>query len=300
MLQTENRRYVLNWCDMKATCCWALLTLGVFATSLLALIGNALGQEDAVPEGAPTAEQRSRHLANMKALAQSFRILAKSGQEESAAKLADEPLLRYADNTRYNNEASLWIWSSGGRPTAIAAIELYPRHPKGPQWLYEIASLSPERISAERKDTLDWTANQPGLKLTKLDGADSPADKPVRRLGQMKSLLRRFTAHETTATEGRIELRALTNPLHRYSDTASGVTDGAIFAFANGTNPEILLVLEASGAKGEPAVWQYALAQMTGGVVSVHLDEKEIWTRGEADPPAVRESYVNGWLKAEN
>jgi hypothetical protein len=284
---------------MKAICCWALLTLGVFVTSLSTLIGNTFGQEDAVPEGTPTAEQRSKHLANMKALAQSFRILTKSGREDSVAKLADEPLLRYADNTRYNNEATLWIWSSSGRPTAIAAIELYPRHPKGPQWLYEIASLSTERIAAQRKDTLDWTANEPGLKLTALVGADPPTDKPVRRLGQMKTLLRRFAAHETTATEGRIELRALTNPLYRYGDSANEVTDGAIFAFANGTNPEILLVLEASSAKGEPAVWQYALAQMTGGVVSVHLDEKEVWTRGEADPPAVRESYVNGWLKAE-
>ncbi len=267
--------------------------------SFPAQIGNALAQEDTIPEGTPTAEQRSKHLANMKALAQSFRILTESGREDSAAKLADEPLLRYADNTRYNNEATLWIWSSGGRPAAIAAIELYPRHPKGPQWLYEIASLSPERIAVERKEILNWTAKEPGLKLTPLDDADPPADKPVRRLGQMKTLLRRFTAHETTATEGRIELRALTNPLHRYSDPTNGVTDGAIFAFANGTNPEILLVLEASGPKVGHATWQYALAQMTGGVVSVQLGEKEVWTRGEADPPAVRESYVNGWLSQD-
>jgi hypothetical protein len=236
----------------------------------------------------------------MKALAQSVRILAVPGRGDSAVKMAEEPVLRYADNTRQNNEATLWIWTSGGRPAAIAAIELYPKHVKGPQWLYEIASLSTERIAAERGDELAWRAKEPGLKLQTLVGADPPADKPVRRLAQMKALLRRFSAHEKTPSEGRIELRALTSPLHRYSDQTSDVIDGGLFAFASGTNPEAFLVFEATAADGEPPLWRYALVQMTGAGVIVHLDEKEIWTRGEADPPAVRESYVNGWIKFDD
>jgi hypothetical protein len=131
--------------------------------------------------------------------------------------------------------------------------------------------------------------------LRPLDDAKPIADKATRRLSQMKEMCRRFTANESAVVEGRVELRLLNSPLYRYSDAHAGVTDGAIFAFANGTNPEVLLVFEANDNKDAPP-WHYALVQMTGGAVSVELDGKEVWQRGEADPPAVRDSYVNGWL----
>jgi hypothetical protein len=249
------------------------------------------------PEVRPD-EQRAAHRARMKELATSIHVFAMPGKRESEAKLVAEPVLRYGDSTRKNDEGSLWIWQTGGRPTAIAGIEFYPSRPKGPSWLYEIASLSSERISVQRGDGLVWTAKVPGAKWQPIADADPPADKPVRRLAQMKELSRRFTAHEREGTEGRLELRPLTSPLYRYGDAASDVLDGAIFSFANGTNPEVLLVLEAHKAKGI-AAWRYALAQMTGAKVFVLQDGKPVWDRGEADPPAVRDSYVNGWIESE-
>jgi hypothetical protein len=111
----------------------------------------------------------------------------------------------------------------------------------------------------------------------------------------MRDLRKRFAAHERETSEGRIELRPLTSPLYRYEDAANAVVDGAIFSFANGTNPEVLLLLEAHKTK-DAQVWRYSLVQMTGAAVAVQLDGKQVWQRGEADPPAVRESYVNGWI----
>lgn len=239
--------------------------------------------------------QRAEHLAHMKKVASSIKLLTTPRDLKSAVELKAEPILRYADNSRFNNESTLWLWTSGGRPSAIVAIEYYPRHPKGPQWLYEIASLSPNRISAEREPELRWTAKEPGLALQVLEDAKPVADKAPRRLSQMKEMCRRFTAHESAVIEGRVELRLMSSPLFRYTDSEAGLIDGAIFAFANGTNPEVLLVLEANDDKDAPP-WHFALVQMTGGAVSVELDEKEVWKRGEADPPAVRDSYVNGWL----
>jgi hypothetical protein len=213
--------------------------------------------------------------------------------------LVDEPVLLYTDNTRENRDSSLWIWSSGGRPTAILAVELYPKPPKGPRWLYEIASLSERHIGARHDTDLAWNAKAPGLKWNLLPDAEPPAERPLRRLAQMKELCRTFTAHESAVIEGRVELRLLASPLVRYADDAAGVRDGAIFAFANGTNPEVLLVLEAHGEQDASPQWRCSFAQMTGGAVVVEHDGREIWKRGEADPPAVRESYVNGWLAAQ-
>jgi hypothetical protein len=100
----------------------------------------------------------------------------------------------------------------------------------------------------------------------------------------LKSLLRRVSAHEREGTEGRLELRPLTSPLYRYEDAAQDVVDGAIFTFASGTNPEVLLE------------WRFAPAQMTGGAVFVELDGNEVWSRPDANPPATRASYINGWI----
>lgn len=259
--------------------------------SLLASIAGA--EEKEISEA-----QRAEHLAHMKEIASSIRLLARSSNPDSVVELEKEPILRYTDNTRFNYESTLWIWAAGGRPTALVAVEHYPRHPKGPSWLFEIASLSTQRIAAQRDPDLRWTAKEPGLKLRPLYDAKLPAEKAARRLSQMKDICRRFTAHESAVVEGRVELRLLSSPLYRYADADANVVDGAIFAFANGTNPEVLLILETNDDK-EKDPWHYALVQMTGGAVAVELDGKEVWQRGEADPPAVRDSYVNGWLPSE-
>ncbi|MCI0361315.1 MAG: hypothetical protein L0211_22765 [Planctomycetaceae bacterium] len=266
----------------------------VSLAALLTAAGSATSQE---PAG--TTDARAAHLARMKALASTFEVFATPGKPESKVELAAQPVLRYADNTRQTLESSLWIWGAEGRPTAVMAIEFYPNGQRVPRWLYEVASLSTGLIAAQRGEDLKWTAKQPGLVLQTLADADSPASRPAVRLAQMKSLRARFTAYEHAVIEGRIELRPLTSPLHRYADTDSGILDGAIFSFANGTNPEVLLALEAHQS-AEKATWVYGLAQMTGGAIAVQLDGKDVWERGAAEPPAVRDSYVNGWIASDS
>jgi hypothetical protein len=242
--------------------------------------------------------ERARHLERMRELAGSIRLLADPKRAESVVKLKQEPVLRYSDSTRQAHESSLWIWSDGGRPTAILAVEYYPKGPKGPRWLYEIASLSTERIAAECEGSFRFTAKEPGLKLQTLADAPPPAEREARRLAQMKELRGRFTAYENATINGRIELRPLVTPLLRYAEAKEELIDGATFAFASGTNPEVLLVLEAQVVEGKPQ-WQYALVHMTGEAVTVQLDGKEVWKQAGDNPPAVRASYVNGWIETK-
>jgi hypothetical protein len=245
----------------------------------------------------PETAARDAHRAKMKQVAESIQLT--DAESRQPLRLAADPVLRYTDATRKQHESALWIWGAPGRPAAIMAIEFYPAHMLGPQWLYEIASLADRRISARHESGLNWSATQPGLSLAELPDAGLPADQPARRLSRMKQLLRRFAAHETATIEGRIELRPLANPLHRYADPDSSLIDGAIFAFANGTNPEVFVLIEAHAVSGGPAVWKYSLAQMTGEKVSVSVDGREVWTRDLAEPPAARDTYLNGWLRAQ-
>jgi hypothetical protein len=268
--------------------CWAVLVVLLVASLVLA------DEKDAATE-----KERAEHQARMKELAESFRVLANPRRADSVVKLSEKPVLRYADDTRQTIESWLWVLSRGGRPDAMLAIEYYPDIEGSPRWLYEIASLATRPIAAERGDDFRWVGKGPGIEFRRLDDAAAVADKPVRRLAQMKELRDRFTAYEKANIEGRIELRPLTAPLHRYVDAEQNVVDGAIFAFCSGTNPEVLLVLEAQKKEDGAAAWHYALVHLTGEAATAQLDGKQIWERSAAVPPAVRDGYVNGWIPAE-
>ncbi len=275
-------------------CCYASRWIvGLVALILVCAIRlPARGQER--PE--LSSEERAAHLERMRNIAKSFHIDELSGEKRVSAKLADEPVLRYTDSTRKQHDSTIWVWGTKGRPSAMMAVEYYPERPRDPKWLYEIASLSPSRIAVERGSELSWTAREPGLKLRVLAGAPLPAEKPAARLGQMKQLFSRFAAHEGAVVEGRIELRPMARPLFRYRDDAAGVIDGAVFSFANGTNPEVLWVIEAQSDDQTNESWHFGFVQMTGAEVIAELDGKEIWKCREANPPAERESYRNGWV----
>jgi len=264
----------------------------LFTVFLVGEICRTAGGED-VP---PTSQERALHLERMRNIAGSFQVYELSGEKRRPVERADEPVLRYTDSTRKQRDSTVWMWGTQGRPTALMAVEYYPERPRDQKWLYEIASLSTSRIAVERGSDLSWTAREPGLNLRRLDGAPAPAERPAARLGQMKELFARLGAHEGAVVEGRVELRPMARPLYRYHDDAAGVIDGAIFVFANGTNPEVLCVIEAQSGDENTRNWHFGFVQMTGGELVVELDGKEIWRCREADPPAERGSYRNGWL----
>jgi len=260
---------------------------------VLAVSSLVLAEE---PDGVPAAERAAR-LVQTKRILDAMRVYSSPERQETAVTRTSEPVLRYTDSTRQTSDSTLWILGSTGRPTAVVAIEHYPKNVDSKRWICEVASLSNERISVEYGRTIDWTAKKPGLEPVRLEGAPVPAEQPAARLLQIKQLQQRFTAHEKASIEGRIELRPLAKPLHRYQDAEAGIIDGAIVSFVNGTNPEVLLVLEARKPSQGAAEWQFGLVQMTGEAVFAELDGNENWTRGEADPPARRDAYVNAWIE---
>ena len=246
-------------------------------------------------------DDRGTHLAQTKKIAEKFQVQSLRNEKKVVGKLGEKPLLKYNDSTRQLKESTLWLWTEQDVPCGLMAIEYYPDLPKGAPWLYEFVSLSDSKVTVTRGSDWNWNAKQAGLQRRPIPKAPAPATRPAQRLTQAKQLFLRFSAHESSPVDGRIELRPFANPLHRYSDEAAGLIDGTIFAFVNGTNPEVLLVLEAvRGGQDQPAQWRYSLAQMTGGEVAADLDAQEVWNQTEADPPAVRDSYVNGWLPKED
>ena len=92
----------------------------------------------------------------------------------------------------------------------------------------------------------------------------------------MRELVRRISAQEFYANQ-HYSLRLLSRPIDRYAVPASGLVDGAIFIFANGTNPEILLLVEARRKGSGAPSWFYAAAPLSRAEVSLKIDGKDLW-----------------------
>ena len=65
----------------------------------------------------------------------------------------------------------------------------------------------------------------------------------------------------TTPVRG---LRRLDRPLHTYQDEDAGILEGGLYTLANGTNPEILLFVEAriDPKDGAKPVWQFTVGRL--------------------------------------
>jgi hypothetical protein len=190
--------------------------------------------------------------------------------------------LRYSDPTRggvgvkgqpaVNVLLDAAVWRlGGGRPTALVTTEVY-QAPDGSRVMsYEFLSLTEKKFTLKHKtEAVSWEATGSGLELKDLPDAPKPAATANARLTQMRQLARRFAAKETYFQE-KVECRLITQPIDRYRSGAQKVADGAVFALANGTNPEIGIVIETDGER-----WQYGVLRLSSAESTVTLDGKQV------------------------
>jgi hypothetical protein len=208
-----------------------------------------------------------------------YEVLPEAGAKTP---LRPQPVMRWRNVARGQaGEAMMVVWADRGRPEVFASIypwEGYLHH--------EFGSLSrAARLVARDNGSVVWAPNVAGVEFKPVSDAPQPADTPAARLRQMKSIAERFKATMTGwkgDNSDREELRLLPRPLFRYDAKETGrgipsIVDGALFAFVMGTDPEVVMLLEAVGPEND-AVWQYAFARATSGGLEVKLAGGLIWT----------------------
>jgi hypothetical protein len=256
---------------------------------LLSSVSAAPAQED------PRAKER---LELMRAAVASLELEPSDASPKAALTFSSQPLLRYSDPTRGGVgvrseaagnvllDAGVWRLGTEGRPTALVTIEIYQAPDGARVMAYEFLSLSETRFSLKhRSEKVRWDPAGPALEWKELPDAPRPAATAAARLTQMRQLARRFTATERI-NDAPIECRLLAQPIDRYQSAAQKVADGAIFAYANGTNPELGVVLESDGER-----WRYGVVRLTSAEASVTLDGRQVASfdrfsaRGRTDGP---------------
>jgi hypothetical protein len=210
-------------------------------------------------------------------------------EAEANARLPPQVVLNWRNAERVNTGAALLaIWTDQGRPEAMASI-----FQNGKDICHEFGSLSrAKKIVVRDKTRVVWSPDKPGVEFRDVPDAPVPAGDRALRLRQMKSLAGRFSARlpPLKTDEGNPEvLRLLPRPLYRYelkpsAGTKPSLQDGGMFAFVMGTDPEVVLVLEAVEREGK-LVWQYAFARATAYPVEASLGDKVVWSAiGQSGP----------------
>jgi len=213
---------------------------------------------------------------------------------EKQVELLERPVLLFGDSARANQNGSLWAFGKKGRP--LAFIELYRGTRPTDNWIHAATLTGQDLIVMKTPLSGQWKPGKVQIEPVVVKDAPAPEAKEAQRLRQARALARRFTAHEFWDPDNsRFELRLLAQPVHRYSDAKQEVQDGAAFVIAHGTNPEVILLMEALGKDLETARWHYSLARLGSAEIHVELDGKEVWKCGRA-PGVVGSPSDPYWL----
>lgn len=251
------------------------LRSGILLAATLLASGYARSQDEPATDDA----QRKERQTLMEQTIAGFDVRSNAIRTKSALTFAAKPLLRYNDPTRGTTEANVlldatvWRLGEAGRPTALVTLEIYRATGTDGLLSYEFASLTDAEFSLthKAKQTVTWTATGSAVAMTRLSGAPVPAKTATGRLAQMRQLARQFKVHERLRNEESIECRLLAQPIDRYASAADKITDGAIFAFANGTNPELGLVLEC-----DDEGWSYGAVRLSAAETILELGGREV------------------------
>jgi len=250
---------------------------------------------DGAAQSPPANEPSSAEKEQLRTARQHVqRLKMRLGESGDAVELLEDPLLAFGDAARGNSHGTLWGFGSNGRPDAL--MELWQLSDSPGVWYQSFIRVGDRPLLLEPPDGRRWQPPDGKIARTALAGAEPPVANRPGRLRQLRSLARRFTAHESgDADHLRTELRTLAQPVRRYDDADGGIQDGAIFIFAHGTNPEAILLVEALGTTVDESRWHYSLFPTTSADLHVEVDGKDIWMRSGA-PGIVGNPTDDYWL----
>jgi len=240
---------------------------------LAALIASA-------PLVAQDASAPDARLAALNKRAAALRMAYPADRKGTVLELLKTPVLRCNDPTRDEMDGALWLWLEGKRPVAALCILFYTSG----KWNYEHIALADDAVVVTGRQAWAW---HPKAVSRIWKQIDEPVPETSRaRQTALRSLARRIEASEVRRGES-FALRLLERPIYTYSDEQLGIVEGAIFAMSYGTNPEVLVQIEARATDGK-AAWYVALARMSAAEITVTMGSKELWKAEavKADDPA--------------
>lgn len=245
---------------------------------IVLLAAHSLGQapRDAARLDDKAEAAQARAAAKLMAAEYVFQLDQASGQK---LQQQPEPILRWLLQLDRHFHSDVYLWTHEARPVVVAAItNVY-----GDRRIMEteIHSLSTGLPLLLHNQQVAWQPERAGVEWKPLPGAPQPGATAAARLTQMRGLAAQYSVSGVYA-KMKEELRLLPAPVYRYASPKQGVTDGALFAFARGTDPDAFLMIEArepapeaAAARGE---YQFALVRFCSHCsLRAQRDGQDVW-----------------------
>ncbi len=247
----------------------------------------------AEPDDGLSKKMQPHYLADAESYA-----LAVESDPKTKLEFRKEPVFQWSNPARTTTQGAVFLWLRDGRPSAIVCMLSYPHHKlPGRVIAHEFHALDREKLIVARDSANQWKP-EVGLERKGLPGAPAPAGTSGGRLVQMRKLAQEFGGHSVDRDGNEWQLRLLPNPLYRYPSAKTGVVDGALFALMSnaGTDPEVLLVIEAVEANGKMQ-WEYACGQFSDWNLHVRHKDTEVFTydRNKAFQPGQPRLQLYRW-----
>jgi len=264
----------------------------------LALGGSARAEDppkSAQPAKAPSGIKNSLWQPIFKQMAEDYRI-SPADAPERLFKLQSKPVFRWTQPVRGGDDGAVFLWLDRGRVAAVGTIFAWPQADGLRVVQHEFHSFCAGPINAVWRGREVWSPSA-GVERTPVPDAPTPAAGAPQRLRQIKAIASEFSGNSIDREDGRWELRLLSNPLYRYElEPTDEVLDGALFTMTQGTDPEVLLLIEAARVGGGYQ-WQYCCGRFSDYRLQVRYQDKEVWSVGPGSKSTPREPY--NWYVAE-
>lgn len=195
----------------------------------IAVAGDEAQETDAAAEFARLADSE----------AESY-IFDRNG-DRNGFELQTSSKLNWTNPVTGSIRGRVFIWTYKDRPCAIASIFKFDEQTR---ITTEFHTLTNRAFRVKRPDGAEWSPVEESLESISLRGPSVASQRSARSV-QMRLLARGFSAERIDSDGSKWKLRLLPQPLYRYSAPEFGVVDGAVFVLAQGTNPDVILMIEA-------------------------------------------------------
>ena len=198
--------------------------------------------------------------------------------ERTELQLMDKPVLRWTNPTRANQiHGVVYLWTHDGRAEVMGSIwsDVSSNRPNNRSVGRQFHSLSTKPLVAKKGTSTFWYPRTAGIDRKPFPDSPRVAETRSARLVQMRALARQFGG-DGEEFDTRRGIRLLTQPLHRQSKALPDVEDGALFTLAMGTDPEVILLIEAR-ATGSKRQWHYSIGRFSGMQTDLKYKNEVVW-----------------------
>ena len=206
-------------------------------------------------------------------------VIHPTGDAKSAFTMLPQAVFRHSQPVRGDDIGAVYLWvDADKRPAVIGTTFAFTFQGDTRVVAHEFHSLADAPLTATWRGRQPWTPKERGLEFRPVPMVPAASGDPKIRQRQAREIARRFSANSIDHDERRWELRLVTKPIHEFDvPLPNQVQCGSLFVLCQGTDPELILSVEARKQDNEFR-WHYAAASFTDFALKLRLDDKEVWS----------------------